>query len=898
MKKMNHSYEYSSRAKSLLNFIWNPQNKSVKNVSYDDPWSNLQSELLNPSCLPVDKHDVALCLLADVVFDPTHAEESINQTLDACGPEACLTASSIILSDLAVDSDSNLLPSFPWLLRTIRRLFLHTNPPDPCQYFSWAKENSMQTDFMIQSLIRLPFLISNACLIQNVKLPSWAVRNIYFTRLLQTSLSQTHFSILLSRLLQIGATDSVANAISFDSIDWTQISSQRDQLKLMEAMLVRHLKKSFEKFHTTSFSDFKSKQHNHWKPFAEAEILPFVMTHFLPPLLHSTKSTPLYTDSLPQQLAQTILYGKKLQEFIKYPKSDQIIAHTLALLLHNCGNLIESDNDTDDEDDINANESKNCHQMKNNTPKDHDSDSIAKSVLYKVVQSFSDSWSSRSWVQRIDAVRQGRITNFLISALPLLPWTKSQSSSSPVFITLIQGVSSRLESSLLSIRIDGMKIAKLLAEILGGDVHFEELEDYNEDQHWKKEDTMPSRTESIPNEYVSDQLQRREKSSRILCRRPNIDPNAEYVSSDSEQESCNYTDDNDSIHWEDELIPLTGLDDTEEDLRPTPIPIYLRECLELLQTPESHALAYSRHETALQYLPIVLQNNPLDLIDVTVPLVQQLFRMEDKFGIEGFHEMVRSNTVALTVQDAVAVGDYVLDYIFDDVSLHTRMLGLYTLETSAQILSGAKAIPSMAQTIQEPESEREKVAGNRRLVSNPRSINTASTSKTRRWGRLQHPNHRVTVSNKFSSIAPRWFYTMIRNFTNRKDDIKLWGGANGARLLAQMLVTLATFLESCTGTATSYLTRDLLYFSWSFRTSEDATLRSAVLVALASSVANRMQENDDPSILFPTMDMNIPEFLAETIQSDPDDTCRQLANEISKTALQFLNNHSNELYLP
>ena len=126
---------------------------------------------------------------------------------------------------------------------------------------------------------------------------------------------------------------------------------------------------------------------------------------------------------------------------------------------------------------------------------------------------------------------------------------------------------------------------------------------------------------------------------------------------------------------------------------------------------------------------------------------------------------------------------------------------------------------------------------------------------------------------------------------DRKDDVKLWGGANGARTLAHLLVTLATIVESCS--VTTPLSRDLLHFSWTFRTSDDATLRSAVLVALASSLATC----DDTTLVHALLqgDMDLPTYLASIIQGDPNEGCRQLAQSISRNVLQILHHQGNTL---
>ena len=129
---------------------------------------------------------------------------------------------------------------------------------------------------------------------------------------------------------------------------------------------------------------------------------------------------------------------------------------------------------------------------------------------------------------------------------------------------------------------------------------------------------------------------------------------------------------------------------------------------------------------------------------------------------------------------------------------------------------------------------------------------------------------------------------------DRKGDVQLWGGANGARTLAHLLITLATILECCPVTTAAVMPRDLLQFCWTFRTSEDSTLRSAVLVAMASSWATC----DDATLVHALLcgsAMDLPSFLSNVVRTDPDQLCRTLAQTISKNVFQVLQQPTDHL---
>lgn len=114
----------------------------------------------------------------------------------------------------------------------------------------------------------------------------------------------------------------------------------------------------------------------------------------------------------------------------------------------------------------------------------------------------------------------------------------------------------------------------------------------------------------------------------------------------------------------------------------------------------------------------------------------------------------------------------------------------------------------------------------------------------------------------------------------RKDNTKLWGGAIGARLLANMFVTLATIVE-CSGNApgTEVLAKDLFELVWSFRTVDVAEVRMGVLVAVAASLAY-LPEDVVLTMMFDGSLSSLPEGLKQMAHADPDNNCRRLAKSM------------------
>jgi hypothetical protein len=190
----------------------------------------------------------------------------------------------------------------------------------------------------------------------------------------------------------------------------------------------------------------------------------------------------------------------------------------------------------------------------------------------------------------------------------------------------------------------------------------------------------------------------------------------------------------------------------------------------------------------------------------------------------------------------------------------------------------------------------QKVSGKRRLVAESTTekelhlnIDRATASiesRTRRWGKGGRQAKHRSVVNSFGTFASSWFYALVTGFIKHKEDTALWGGANGARLLASFLVALATIAE-CSGLApgTDILAQDLIELAWSFRTVEVPEVRTAVLVAIANSLA-LLRDESLISALYGHGDL--PEFLREVAVEDSNETCRSMAATLSKNVSQIL----------
>jgi hypothetical protein len=516
-------------------------------------------------------------------------------------------------------------------------------------------------------------------------------------------------------------------------------------------------------------------------------------------------------------------------------------------------------------------------------------------VLSQHVRYVARLWSTRTYVRQTDPVQQAVVGLFLEQALAHLTGLDP---ASPILLGLIDGVTARLESLLPAVRQSGMRVAEALAHTMGQDLAFDELR--------QVEESPPSlETQAVSKEETSASLEASpgdlQKHSRIRRRRrklQSLDADALYVSdsdeSNDESSGDASTDTEEDSVWEngdEELLPY-DLEDDEEDLRETPRPVYLRECLELLRTPESGDHAFSNHEAALQELPALVRSRPLDLVDLARSLAMQLLRMENKFNMESFEDRVSSSLVALVVEQPIGVGETLILELFGEGSLADRLNVLGALNEGAYELSGfmdqtdrqSKLLAT--EHMMDPAS---RVSGRRRLVPDkiPASDGSATLSqRTRRWGTRKSAG--IKIVNKFTGVAPTWFYALLGNFIERRQDAVLWGGAVGSALLSKLLFSLTVVVElSGRGRMTEIMAKELFELVWGFRQAEVPEVRIAALCSVASAITN-MHSNDLLHILYDNRADSLSFSLRQIVSSDPDQECRDMATKISQTVAQAL----------
>lgn len=153
-------------------------------------------------------------------------------------------------------------------------------------------------------------------------------------------------------------------------------------------------------------------------------------------------------------------------------------------------------------------------------------------------------------------------------------------------------------------------------------------------------------------------------------------------------------------------------------------------------------------------------------------------------------------------------------------------------------------------------------------------------SRTRRWGRGRLETKTVTISNRFVQIAPVWFYGLIGNFMECKDNSTLWGGNIGASLLARLFNTLSTIVECCgIHPGSDIMAKDLFEMVWLFREAEIPDVRMSVLTSTATCI--RLLRDETLLQLLLDQSASVSRALQLIAATDSNSTCRKIAQVIS-----------------
>ena len=570
-------------------------------------------------------------------------------------------------------------------------------------------------------LFHIPRKLSNLCHEKRKQLPSWAVSDEYFTRLLQNL-----FHVILSSWnddddcsSRIGSGSSHNNAVAAEilllelCVKLIQVMHSLDIVsKVLNTVYRNYWRNGRNDSATTSFivdfmKELATRVGNKYMSQLVKHCILYCLTakDFHDNLIEEVGSKERECYQFLHYLFHSLIsYNKTFREEI-----------TLCTILSSRGSLSPSDGKLMVLIIISLYIANEIGGYSNND----------KCILLDELDRVVQYWSEKSFIQNSTVEVHRYSTEFIVKSLQWIIFKendKINNSSNEKEVSLIphlvKGVSSRLDVTDPTVRRDGLRVAEIFAPMVGqANVKFDELNGHREDDDvsldckgtflcFRNELVMPeqitvSDSEVAAKDSLTSTVHYKRKNRRRFRPLGDVNPDEEYESysddyddSDSrdlefDEDSLEGSDSDDSFNEDDLKSLVDEHNDDLEDLREIPKPLYLRECLKLLQCGENEENADTKIETALQSLQQLVESSPPDLSDVCVPIIKQLVYIENKFNLPNFNELRINSMIAIVVREPIASVEYLSVVLFDSGTIRTRTEILDVLSNAAEILCGS-----------------------------------------------------------------------------------------------------------------------------------------------------------------------------------------------------------------
>ncbi|XP_036680318.1 telomere length regulation protein TEL2 homolog isoform X3 [Balaenoptera musculus] len=423
-------------------------------------------------------------------------------------------------------------------------------------------------------------------------------------------------------------------------------------------------------------------------------------------------------------------------------------------------------------------------------------DSQRRSLLMQALKELLETWGSSSAIRHVPLVQQCYVSKAILICLAHLGEAELRDNQDELLASLMEGVKSRLDSSLPPVRRLGM----IVAEVASARIHPEGPPlkfQYEEDELTREmlALAMPQPTADSPSEAgpsfapVSGETPDRETVDRSG---PQVGPEG----SDSELDS------------DDEFVPYDMSVDREQ--RSSKAPSYVRGCLEALTGSED----WERWEAALRALEGLIFRSPAATQEVSVELAKVLLHLEEKTAVAGFEGLRQRTLVAVTVTDPARVAEYLTAQFYAlNYSLRQRMDILDVLTLAAQELSRPGRLGKAPQRgSPDPGSQ----PGGAVVPAWRAVVEERVRRKTRRFSKGSVGRAPAVGPNEFNSVAGYFFFPLLQHFDRPLVTFDLLGGDQ--LVLGRLAHTLGALMYLAVNTTVAVpMGKALLEFVWALR---------------------------------------------------------------------------------
>uniref|UniRef100_A0A8B9Z2M5 Telomere length regulation protein TEL2 homolog n=1 Tax=Bos mutus grunniens TaxID=30521 RepID=A0A8B9Z2M5_BOSMU len=466
-------------------------------------------------------------------------------------------------------------------------------------------------------------------------------------------------------------------------------------------------------------------------------------------------------------------------------------------------------------------------------------DSQRRPLLVQALKELLETWGSSSAIRHTPLEQQRYVSKALLICLTHLGEAELQASRDELLASLMEGVKSRLDSSLPPVRRLGM----IVAEVASARLHPE-----GPPLKFQTEAEMQAGAERAPPVApVSGESPDQETVD-------SGGPQAGWEGSDSELDS------------DDELVPYDMSGDGEQ--RGSKTPAYVRDCLEALTASED----WERWEAALRALEGLVLKSPAATREVSLELAKVLLHLEEKTAVAGFERLRQRALVAVTVTDPARVAEYLaVQFYALNYSLRQRMDILDVLALAAQELSRPGRLGRAAQRGSPGPGSQPSGAA---VPAWKAVVEERVRCKTRRFCKGSTGRAAAAGPNEFNAVAGYFFFPLLQRFDRPVVTFDLLG--DDQLVLGRLAHTLGALMYLAVNTAVAVpMGKALLEFVWALRFHGDAYVRRGLLSAVSSVLLSVPAEWLLADLLDELLEAR--SWLADVAEQDADEDCRLLA---------------------
>lgn len=418
------------------------------------------------------------------------------------------------------------------------------------------------------------------------------------------------------------------------------------------------------------------------------------------------------------------------------------------------------------------------------------SDACAEDPLVEAAGLVADVWGDQPSVQRTNVAHQACMTYFLTYTLVKIG-RKRLEQDRKLLPALLEGISVRLQSPTLVVRVQGMRVGRAMSLAIDPqrELFAEENLDMLPEEEWDRadrdeEDRPKRRRRWRPKPSESYPLTETDSDDERT-----VDPTHDDDKTDPEKSPTESDEDS-------EFEPY-DLEESDED-DPERANLRLDEVLSMLRNTEQDWKGQIR---ALRCSEMIIRAAPDELRLYSTPLARSLLHArvlnwadEERRPSDASTETCRMEAlISLTVASPQSVGLALIEEFYspsNDAQGRTRALSILSAAAGELASPGSRLKPS-------PFALRESAQPDGSIHCPREASALQSGLEGRRTRRLQihQPRADAVHVNEFPQIAMQWTAALLRDVDVRRHGVDLFG--RDSFMLGKVLTTLGTFLECC-----------------------------------------------------------------------------------------------------